>query len=247
MKTMGWTGPVWAMALLAGGVPGCAMDDDLGTAPIGVTQSDLDRLGAHAQLTLDATDASYLLDQSVRPLELDRVNLICPNGATMPLRGWLDARSAELSADLGRLDVLFIGQTPPDCTVGRCDCQECDLCPDGLWVCYNTCGESWNNAQRQWDAEHQDPRVDHPNTPPTDPNDPGDPPPDDGTGGGGGEGTGGGGGGGDGTGGGGGGHGGGNGGGGSSGGGAAGGGSGGSSGGGAGGGRSSGGGIGGGY
>jgi hypothetical protein len=190
MKMRRWAGLVLAMA---GGVPGCNVDEP-GSDRLTITQQDIAALDAQSMLVLDTRYESITIDQSLGAVDFARVQLICPDGTAMEMQQWLERTSTQVEAALSMLDDFHLGRTlppPPECEGEGCDCQQCELCPDGVWVCYNTCGNSWDEAEQRWRDEQQDPRLgidpdppDDPEPPynPGDPSDPGDPP-DDGSGG----------------------------------------------------------------
>jgi hypothetical protein len=187
MKLRRWAGLVLAMA---GGVPGCNVDEP-GSDRLTITQRDIAALDAESLLVLDTRYESITIDQSFGAVDFARVQLICPDGTAMEMQQWLERTSTQVEAALSTLDDFHLGRTlppPPACEGEECDCQRCELCPDGVWVCYNTCGHSWDEAQQRWRDEQQDPRLgidpDPPDDPepPYNPGDPGDPP-DDGSGG----------------------------------------------------------------
>jgi hypothetical protein len=188
MKQTRWSG-LWATLVMAGGVPGCA-DEAQPEDIVTITRHDLEGIDAEFLLVLDARFDRFQIDQSSGNIDFSRIELICPNGEAMPMNGWLETQSLDVEADLAALDRFFIGRTtppqdPPECADGSCECVECHLCPDGMWMCYNTCDEVWDEAQQGWREDHPlDPRLINPDPPPPeDPNDPGDPAPDDETGG----------------------------------------------------------------
>lgn len=180
MKLRRWAGLI--LAAMAGGVPGCSIEGEPDSDSLTITKQDLAGIDADSYLTLDSRFDSFDVDQSSGEIDFSRILLICPDGTPMQMHEWLEARSEGVQASISDLDAFFIGRTappPPECVADNCSCEKCELCPDGMWMCYNTCGEDWDQATQRWRQDHQfDPRLGGPLDPPDDPNDPGDPPPD---------------------------------------------------------------------
>ncbi len=167
---------MWKRTLCLSAVLGVGCGDAQ-NAPVGealeprsvetITAADIAALEADERLVIDTRDTSvaYELDQSLGPIPFGRIVLMCPDGSPMPLDRWAVAREADWSisgmADFGWLrlqavdpiaeeagrqhsaDVVVIPTEDPDCDI------ICELCEDGLWVCFNECEAARERARRE--------------------------------------------------------------------------------------------------
>jgi hypothetical protein len=98
-------------------------------------------LGPEEQLMVDLRDARHVWRflPAGSPIDFARVELVCPNGAEMPMSAWLAERAAEFEFDLevalARSIVLTESGNHDDANGLLGPCAECYQCSDGAYVC----------------------------------------------------------------------------------------------------------------
>lgn len=151
-----------------------ALEPGPGASTRTIGAADLEALAPGERLVIDSRIQDRVVFHADREvIDFGRITLICPNALEMPMDQWLTGQSFLFGIDLQRS--LFSVEVPvPECLPGnednRCNCnQNCQQCPDGLWICTDPC-EGPNPPPAPPPAGDDD------GAPPRDPNPPVSPP-----------------------------------------------------------------------
>lgn len=145
---------------------GCTAD----TAGPGVEVETITRQTEGDRIVIDLRDTgrAWLFDPAEGDLPIDRVLLICPNGAFMRLSHWLSEQDEALGLEIGEQDRTLFSLGPEEEITSRpieqvVDCEPvCRQCTDGAWICVDPCAASSSGDSGDRSGDRGDGNVDGP-------------------------------------------------------------------------------------
>src|SRR5262245_40957459 len=111
-----------------------------------ISPTDVSALDEGERLVVDTRSLKGTISfNDVPELDFTRIELICPNNASMPMNEWLEERTDANDPTIQHfeLSLVRVYTDKNGCT------YKCEFCPDGVWVCVDSCAMS--QPRDNWD------------------------------------------------------------------------------------------------